>query len=199
VGYQVGTFLGPRIFKDPPSPWRNLWWRRAARKLLGPDLAPSTDELYFSELHTAQSKQAGEIQDPDARAKQQKFVTDYFLPLSIVDSEWYWWYQVLGAYFTKAEWWAPPAQYFLSMLHTASWAVIILMISNHRHHWFAWLLCLLGLFFGNVGNWFAGGPYGPDPYGTAQTAKILRVIQPRPQHTSSGDNEIAGRDRDSTA
>lgn len=199
VGYQFGLYLSPRIFPDPPSPWRNLFWRRAARKLLGPDLAPTTDELYFKDLHTEQLKQASQIQDPVERARQEKFVTDFFLQRSIADSDWYWWYQVLAAYFTKAEWWAPPAQYFLSMLHTASWAVIFLMVLNHRHHWFAWLLCILGLFFGNVGSWFAGGPYGSDPYGTAQTARILRVIRSEPQGTSSGDNQVARQDSDSTA
>ncbi len=177
AGYLFGYTFRNKLFKEFPTPWRNLHWRRMARTFLGDDLAPSTDDLYFKEMHDAEAKQAEQIQDPQQRAARQKFVQDFFLPKSIADNEWYWWYEVLGKYFTIGQWWAAPWQYFLSMLHTASWAVVLLMVLNHRHHWFAWVLCASGIVFGNFAFWFSGGTFS-DPYGVNQTAMLLRTIKP---------------------
>jgi hypothetical protein len=148
-----------------------------ARKFLGPDLAPATDDLYFKEMHEAEKKKAEQIPDPNARAAQAKFVEEFFLPKSVAEGDWYWWYEVLGKYFSLDQWWAPPWQYFLSMLHAASWAVVFLMLINHRYHWFAWVLCLSGIFFGNFSSWFSGGVFS-DPYAVAQTAMLLRAARP---------------------
>jgi len=185
IGYLLGGALakrplGSRMFGPPPAPWRYGWWRRAARKLIGPDLAPSTDEPYIKDLHDKSLAEANAITDPVTREERLRFVHDFFFPKNVADNEWYWWYVILNEYFRKPEWWAPPARYFLSMVHSASWAVILLMLINHRHHWLAWSLCALGLLFGNVGSWFADGAYGPDPHGVAQTAKILRLLRPKP-------------------
>jgi hypothetical protein len=176
AGYMIGWLFGKRLFKDYPNPSRTLHWRRVARKFLGPDLVPATDELYFKELHDAEKQKAHQIQDPNARTAQEKFVEGFFLPKSIADGEWYWWYEVLGKYFVIEQWWAPPWQYFLSMLHAASWAVIFLMVVNHRHHWFAWLVCLSGIFFGNLSGWFSNGKFS-DPYAVTQTAMLLREVK----------------------
>jgi hypothetical protein len=62
------------------------------------------------------------------------------------------------------------------MLHAASWAVILLMVVNHRHHWFAWLVCLSGIFFGNLSGWFSNGKFS-DPYAVTQTAMLLREVK----------------------
>jgi hypothetical protein len=64
------------------------------------------------------------------------------------------------------------------MVHTASWAVVLLMVFNHRHHWFAWVLCASGIVFGNFSAWFSGGAFA-DPYGVNQTAMLLRITKPR--------------------
>ncbi len=188
VGYMVGYLFTPRILPPPPNPSRNLHWRKLARRFLGPDLAPTTDDLYFKDLHDQKSKEADAIQDSEARAVQKKFVEDFFLPKSAADGEWYWWFQVLGKYFTTPQSWAAPWQYFLSMVHTGSWAVILLMMLNHRHHWFAWVLCLVGVFFGNGSSWFAGGTYS-DPYGVDQTAMLLRAMKPRYELDIKGEEE----------
>jgi len=176
VGYIFGFLFGSKLIPDPPTPWKNLLWRRMARIFLGPDLAPATDDLYFKDLHEQESKKADAIQDPATRANQKKFVEEFFLPKSIADGDWYGWYQVLSKYFATSPSWGAPSQYFLSMVHTASWAVIFLMVLNHRHHWLAWVLCLIGLFFGNGIAWFSGGIFS-DPYGTEQTAELLRALK----------------------
>ncbi len=188
VGYLVGSLFGSKLFPDPPTPWKNLPWRQLARRFLGSDLAPATDELYFKDLHEQESKKADAIQDPQERARKQKFVEDYFRPKSIADGDWFWWYQVLGKYFALSQRWAAPWQYFLSMLNTASWAVILLMVSNNRHHWFAWVLCLAGLFFGNGVSWFSGGFFS-DPYATEQTAMLLRAMKARYEPDTKNEKE----------
>jgi hypothetical protein len=185
AGFLFGKAFGKKLFPNPPTPWRNLHWRRMARTFLGDDLAPSTDDLYFKEMHEAEAKKAEQIQDPQQKAAQQKFVQDFFLPKSIADNEWYWWYEVLSKYFTVEQWWAPPWQYFLAMVNTASWAVVLLMVFIHRHHWFAWVLCTAGVFFGTIAVWFTGGVFG-DPYGVNQTAMLLRIIKPHPAKVTEG-------------
>ncbi len=180
VGYVVGQAFGKHLFPNPPTPWRSLHWRRMARAFLGDALAPSTDDLYFQEQHEAEAKKADQIQNPLEKAAQQKRVFDFYYPQNVADNDWYWWYESLSKYFTAEQWWAPPAQYFVAMVHTTSWAVVLLMILNHRHHWFAWLLCASGIFFGNVAGWFGGGVFS-DPYGVNQTAMLLRIIKPRPE------------------
>jgi hypothetical protein len=178
LGYMIGLLFGKELFKNSPTPWRNLLWRRVARRFLGPDLAPVTDDLYFKEMYEAEKQKAQQIQDPTAKATQLKFVEEFFLPKSIAEGDWYFWYDVLGKYFTAEQWWAPPWQYFLSMVHTASWAVIYLMVVNHRHHWFAWLLSINGIFFGNFVGWFSGGTFS-DPFALTQTAMLLREMKPQ--------------------
>jgi hypothetical protein len=180
AGYLFGKAFGKKLFPNPPTPWRNLLWRRVARTFLGNDLAPSTDELYFKEVHEAEAKQADQIPDLQQKTARQKFVQEFFLPKAIADNDWYWWYEVLSKYFTVEQWWAPPWQYFLTMVHTASWAIVLLMVFNHHHHWFAWILCVTGVFFGVITSWFSGGVFG-DPYGANQTAMLLRIIKPRPE------------------
>jgi hypothetical protein len=188
VGYMVGYFLTPKILPPPPTPWRNLHWRKIARRFLGPDLAPTTDDLYFKDVHEQKLKEVEAIQDPQERTTQKKFAEDFFLPKSIADADWYWWYQVLGKYITTPQLWAAPWQYFLSMMHTGSWAVILLMVLNHRHHWLAWVVCLTGVFFGNGSSWFSSGTYG-DPYGVDQTAMLLRAMKPSPELDTKGNKE----------
>lgn len=174
VGYVIGALWGKNLFPNQPTPWRNLIWRRAAKQFLGPGLAPDTEDLYFADMHQKQTNEASAIQDPGDRARQLKFVNDFFMPKQVAENDWYWWYQVLSSVFAKPDAWAPPALYYLGMLNAASFATVFLMVANHRHNWFTWMLCLVGLFFGNVGAWFAG--YGSDPYGVAQTAMILRIL-----------------------
>lgn len=176
LGYVIGTLWGSKLFPNPPTPWKNLVWRRSARKFLGPDFAPSTDELYFQNLHEQELKKAEAIEDLEARANQKKFIQELFMPKIVADGDWYWWYQVLSKYFSLSQLWAPPWQYFLSMVHTASWAVILLMLLNHQHNWFAWVICVCGLFFGNGASWFSGGLFS-DPYGVEQTALLLRAMK----------------------
>ncbi len=188
LGYLIGTFWGSKLFPNPPTPWRNLLWRKMARKFLGPDLAPTTDDLYFKELHEQRLNEANAIQDAEQRAAQLKFVSDFFLPKSVAETEWAWWYQVLDKYFTMPQLWAAPWQYFLSMVHTASWAVILLMISTHHNQWFAWLLCVTGVFFGNVSSWFSGGVQN-DPYAIGQTAMILRALKPHSEPVTKDGKE----------
>jgi hypothetical protein len=175
-GYMVGYLWGSKLFPSPPTPWRNLLWRKMARQFLGPDFAPATDDLYFKELHEQKLNEANAIQDAEQRGIQLKFVSEFFLPKSTAESEWGWWSQVLDKYFAKAQPWAPPWQYFISMLHTSSWSVIFLMVSTHHNEWFVWLLCLDGVFLGNVATWFWG--VQNDPYAISQTAMILRVLKP---------------------
>lgn len=177
LGYLIGYLWSSQLFPNPPTPWRNLLWRKLARQFLGPDLAPATDELYFQEMHKQKLNEANAIQDSEQKAIQLKFVSEFFLPKSMADSEWAWWYQVFDKYFASPQFWGAPAQYFLSMLHTASWAVIILMVSTHHNQWFTWLLCVMGVFFGNATSWFSGGAQS-DPYGISQTAMILRALKP---------------------
>src|SRR5260370_41319091 len=73
-----------------------------AKTILVDDLAPTTDDLYFKDVHDAEAKKAEQIQDPQQKAAQQKFVQDFFLPKSIADNEWYWWYEVLPENFILA-------------------------------------------------------------------------------------------------
>lgn len=188
VGYMLGYLWGSKIFPDPPTPWRNLHWRRMARRFLGPDLAPTTDDLYLKEFHDQQLKEANAIQDAEQRAAQLKLVKEFFEPKSTAESDWYWWYQVLGKYFAKPQSWAAPGQYFLSMVHTASWAVILLMALNHHNHWFAWVLCLIGVFFGNGSSWFSGGAWS-DRYAVDQTAMLFRALKPLSVPESKDEKE----------
>ncbi len=181
--YVVGYLCGYFFVKNSPTPWRNLFWRRIARRFLGPELAPGTDDLYFEDLHKKAAAEAEQIQDPQAREAQKQFVDGFFGPKQAAEMDWQWWYWALGKYFTKPELWAAPWQYFLSTVHCSSWAVVFLMVLNHRHHWFAWLACLNGIFFGNGVAWFSGGIY-TDPYAIAQTASLLHAVRPRSEtHT----------------
>jgi hypothetical protein len=61
AGYLFGYTFRSKLFKELPTPWRNLHWRRMARTFLGDDLAPSTDDLYFKEMHDAEASQAEQI------------------------------------------------------------------------------------------------------------------------------------------
>src|SRR5260370_1854398 len=70
MGYMIGVIFGKKLFPNPPTPWRNVVWRRMARTFLGDALAPSTDDLYFKEMHEAEVKQAETIQDPQQKAAQ---------------------------------------------------------------------------------------------------------------------------------
>ncbi len=188
LGYVVVSLWGSKLFPTPPTPWRNLLWRKMARKFLGPDLAPATDDLYLKELHEQKLNEANAIQDAEARAIQLNFVSEFFLPKSIAETEWGWWYQVLDKYFATPQLWAAPWQYFLSMVHTASWAVIFLMVSTHHNQWFAWLLCITGVFFGNGSSWFSGGAHS-DPYAVGQTAMLFRALKPLSEPETNGEKE----------
>jgi hypothetical protein len=190
LGYIIGSLWGSKLFPDPPTPWKNLHWRKMARRFLGPDLAPATDDLYLKELHEQKLREANAIQDAEQRAFQLKFVEEFFLPKSMADSDWYWWYQVLGKYFASPQLWAAPWQYFLSMVHTASWAVILLMVLNHHHHWFAWIVCITGVFFGNGSSWFSGGARS-DPYAVDQTAMLFRALKPLSEVDTKSEKEPA--------
>jgi hypothetical protein len=185
IGFVLGYSWSSKFFPNPPTPWTNAQWRKIARKFLGPDLAPTTDDLYFKEWHEQQLKEANAIQDAQQRESKLQFVRDFFLPKQTADTAWYWWYQILGKYFATPESWSPPWQYYLSMVHTASWAVILLMIFNHHNHWFAWVLCMIGVFFGNGASWASGGAR-TDPHAVDQTAKLLRALKnPSELHTTS--------------
>jgi hypothetical protein len=188
-GYMIGHLFGTRIVPNPPTPWRNLMWRKVARIFLGPDLAPSTDELYFKNFHEQELKKAELIQDLTARANQAKSAEEYFLPKSVAEGDWFGWYQVFSKYFATSQW-SAPSQYFLSMLHTASWAVILLMVLNNHHQWLAWIFCLIGLFFGNGIAWFSGGMFN-DPYGYEQTARLLRTIKQCNELEAKSEKESA--------
>lgn len=184
AGYAIGQVFGHKLFPNPPTPWRNTHWRRVAHAFLGNELAPSTDELYFQDLHQAELKKVQLIGDPQQRAAQQEFVQNLFLPKSIADNEWFWWYEVLAKYFSLEEWWAAPWQYLVVMTHTASWAVNLVMVLTHHHHWFAWAVALVGIFFGTISLWFTGGALS-DPFAVSQTAKLLRMVKPRAKEAGS--------------
>jgi hypothetical protein len=173
VGFMFG-YTG--IYKLLPNktPWQNLHWRKLARRFLGPDLSPITDDFYFKELHEQKLKEANAIPDAEERSRQVKLVQEFFVPKSEADAEWYWWYQILDKYFANSQSGPAPWQYFLSMVHTASWAVILLMVLNHRNHWLAWVLCITGIFFGNGTSWF----FQRDPYSLEQMAMLLRALKP---------------------
>ncbi len=188
VGYMIGYIWGSKLFPNPPTPWRNLLWRKMATKFLGPDLAPATDDLYLKELHDQKLNEANAIQDAEEKAIQLKLVEEFFLPKSMAETEWAWWYLVLEKYFVAPQLWAAPWQYFLSMVHTASWAVILLMLLNHHNHWFAWVLCITGVFFGNVSSWFSGGAQS-DPYAIGQTAMLFRALKPLSEPDPKGEKE----------
>lgn len=191
LGYTVGYLWSSKLFPNPPTPWRNLLWRKMARKFLGPDLAPATDDLYFKEMHEKTLSEANAIQDAEQKAFQLKFASEFFIPKAMADTEWNWWYQVLDKYFATPQFWAPPWQYFLSIVHTTSWAVIFLMVSTHHNQWFAWLLCMIGIFIGNVASLFWG--VHSDPYAIGQTAMIFRALKPLSQ-VATKDAEIVPPD-----
>jgi hypothetical protein len=163
TGYMIGYLWGSKLFPDPPTPWTNLHWRKIARRFLGPELAPATDDLYFKDLHKQKLAEANAIQNAEQKVAQLKFVEDFFQPKKMADFDWYWWYQVFGKYFATPQLWAAPWQYFLSMVHTSSWAVILLMVLNHQNRWLLWALCITGIFFGNGAAWFAGGDRSDPP------------------------------------
>ena len=177
IGYVFGYVFGQKLLPTRTTPWRNTHWRKTANTFLGEGLAPSTMEPYIEELERAELQKANQIQDPMKKEEQLKFINGFFLPKKIADSEWYWWHQVLEKYFTVQQWWAPPSQYYVNMLNMASWAIIVLMILNHRHHWFAWLFSITGISFGTLSSWFSGGTFS-DPYAVSQTAMLLRIIKP---------------------
>lgn len=192
VGYMLGLTLGSKLFPNPPTPWTCLQWRKLARKFLGADLAPETDELYFKDLHQQKLKETEAIPDAGQRASQSQFVQEFFRPKIESDVAWYWWYQTFEKYFATPQSIAAPWRYFLSMLHTASWAVILLMALNHRHHWFAWVLSITGVFFGNVSSWFSGGVQS-DPYAFEQMAMLLRAMKPFDELDRNREKEPVSR------
>jgi hypothetical protein len=112
LGYMVGFLWGSKLFPNPATPWRNILWRKVARRFLGPDLAPTTDDLYFKELHEQKLKEAGAIQDAQQSAIQVQLAQEYFLSRSMADNDWYWWNQVLGKYFATPQLWAAPRAVF---------------------------------------------------------------------------------------
>ncbi len=132
IGYLFGYLGASKLFASP-TPWENLIWRRVARRFLGPEFAPSTDELYFENLHKQKLKEANDIQDAGERERQVKSAEAYFAPKRDAASDWFWWYQILGKYFAMSRVESAPWQYFLSMVHSASWAVIFLMVFNQAH------------------------------------------------------------------
>lgn len=188
IGFQIGYHWGSKLFPNPPKPWENLLWRKVARRFLGPELAPATDELYFKDLHDQKLNEANAIQDPAKKAAQLKFTEDFFGPKRQAEWDWYWWYQVLGKYFAKPDVWAAPWQYFLAMMHTSSWAVILLMVFNHRYHWLAWALCVTGLFFGNGVSWFSNETRN-DPHAINQTATLFRNLKHPTDSDTKGHRE----------
>jgi hypothetical protein len=140
-------------------------------------LAPATDDLYFKGLHDQKLKAANAIEDVEERKNRFKFVDEYFQPKEQSAADWFWWHQIFGKYFAAPQGGPAPWQYYLSMVHTASWAVIILMVSNHHNHWFAWVLCITGVFFGNGASWASGGGHS-DPHALDQTAMLIRALKP---------------------
>jgi hypothetical protein len=187
IGYMVGYWWGSKLFPDP-KPWTFLRWRKMARKFLGPDLAPTTDELYLKDFHNQKLGEANALPDGPEKAAKLKSAEEFFLPKQTADLEWYWWFQILDRYFapnqsSNASW-----QYYLSMVHTAAWAVILLMTFNHRYHWFAWVVCTIGVLFGNLSSWFSGGVHS-DPYAINQTAMLLRVFKPLSESDMKGEKE----------
>jgi hypothetical protein len=185
VGYMLGYLWGSKLFPNPPTPWRNLHWRKMARRFLGPDMAPTTDDIYFKEMHEQKFGEANAIQDADQKAARLKFVEEFFEPKSMADSDWFWWYEVLGKYFATPQTWPAPWQYFLSMVHTSSWAVIFLMVLNHHNNWLAWVFCLIGVFFGNGSSWLSG----VDPYAVNQTAMLFRALQSPSETQVKGEKD----------
>ena len=185
VGYVFGHLWGSTLFPNPPKPWTDSLWRKAARIFLGRGLAPTTDEPYFKEFHEQKIKEANALQDSKQREDQLKFVEEFFRPKQMVDSDWYWWNQILDKYFATP--WAAPSQYFLSIVNTSSWTIVLLMLLNHRNHWLAWLLCIIGLFFGNFSPWATG--YAKDPYAFDQTAMILRSLKPLVKGATQDEKE----------
>ena len=179
VGYLFGLRFGQKLFPSETTPWRNTHWRKTANAFLGTALAPSTMDAYLQDQEKIEMEKAEQIQDPTKKEQQLKFLNDFFFPRKIADSEWFWWHQVLEKYFTVQQWWAPPWQYYANMFNTASWAIILLMVLNHRHHWFAWLFAITGIFFGTLSSWFSGGTFS-DPHAVGQTAMLLRIIKPNP-------------------
>jgi hypothetical protein len=187
VTYLIAATWGTKFLPTSPTPWRMPLWRALARRFIGPDLAPVTEELYFKDLHDQRLLEATNIQNEELRAHQLKFEEEFFGPKKQAEPEWYWWYQVLEKYFAPLQSSTASWQYYLSMVHTASWAVILLMISNHHNHWFAWFLCIIGLFFGN-GSALFSSPNQNDPYAVTQTANLFRELHPISRHSIEADD-----------
>jgi len=186
VGYLVAHLFRERLLKSFPTPWKNPQWRKVARSFLGPRLAPETDDLYFPALHSQLIDEANKQTDLALKAQQLAFAEQFHGPKQRSDGEWQWWYWILAKYFTLSRWWAAPWQYYMSLIQTVSWAVILLMVLNHRHHWLAWVFSLLGILIGTLAGWFSGGTYA-DPYAVELTAMLLRATKPAVKSDSGGE------------
>jgi hypothetical protein len=73
LGYWLGLWLGkkrsPTFMQSFAEPHKNKAWRRAARKLIGDDLAPQIEDSYDPILHDMEQRHAETIQDPTEQMK----------------------------------------------------------------------------------------------------------------------------------
>lgn len=176
VGYLVGHIFREAFAKHMPTPWKTLQWRKVARNFLGSTFAPETDDLYFPALHSQLIDEANRQTDPEFKSRQLAFAEQFHGPKQRSDGDWQMWYWILAKYFALTRWWAAPWQYYMSLIHTVSWAVILLMVLNRRYHWLAWVFCLFGIVIGTLAGWFSGGVYA-DPFAVEQTAMLLRATR----------------------
>jgi hypothetical protein len=190
LGYALGYWAGSKQSSLPQmEPSTNKDWRRAARKLIGDDLAPSTDEVYNSVIHETAKKVAEAISDNQARQEALWNIELHHLNIRISDGEWYRWYQILKQYFDKPN---PDLAVGLSTLltlQTTGWVGIILLLITPLQHWFIWAICIISIilgFAGEIAQW-AFGTVG-DQWGHKLTADILQEVKSREAGTSSASS-----------
>lgn len=175
LGYTLGFFMSDRSWV--PSPWKRIEWRKVAREYIGERLAPNLDDPYFEENYKRAMEETEKIKDPQARIQKMIQLTDYYLPIQQADLEWYNWYQILTARFSKTN--APSLiqQHLLYSVYSGGWAGLVVLVLAPSIHWLVWALCVFGIALGIVGSIIQFGIWGQDPYGIQLTAEMLRNIK----------------------
>jgi hypothetical protein len=181
IGYSLGWWIGTKRDLQPTmEPYGDQAWRRAARKLIGEDLAPSTDERYDPRIHAMQKEAAEKIADCDERQRALWAVELRQLEMRLADGEWYRWYQVLKNYFYRPNPELSIGMSSLLALQTTGWTGLILLLVTPLKHWFLWVTCILSIIFGIAGEMATWG-FGSDPdrWGHKLTAEILQEVKKR--------------------
>jgi hypothetical protein len=175
AGYMFGYFGWPKLKITTLEPWKNIWWRRIARKLLTDELAPSTNKVYYPDVHERALKLAEDyITEPVALGVRKQEIANEYLQLQISDSDWYWLYQVLKDYYVEPEILNPPAAYYFGMLHSSGWATLLLIVIDHQYRFWFILASISTIVSGSLATGLRG--YGSDPHGISLAAHILKTL-----------------------